>query len=536
MAWPASSDPLPISLVAHTVFCRRRAWLEAAGETVESANIEFGTAAHARVDGRADERSARRESVEVHHEELGIAGRCDVLRPTSGGLHVIEYKSAPGRRSFEVTEAQRIQLALQGLCLESQGQQVAEYAVYFTTARRTVSVPLTDEDRASAMAYVAATRDVVDAPVAPAPLVDDPRCSRCSHAGVCLPDEHRQAQVRRRIQVADPLSEVLHLTVPGSHASLRAGRVLARRGEEELANLPIDRVSAIVVHGNVDLTSGLIRELLWRTCPILWCSGRGRVIGYAATTMTPNGLARVDQHTQSAAGRLDLARAIVAGKIANQATLLRRLAKASGVLPVIARMRQLQALAAEAGDGRQLLGIEGDAARMYFSWFAFMLNDMGRGVAADFGGRQGRGAGDALNVALNFAYGLLLGDVTRAVLACGLDPHAGFIHSSGRNKPALALDLMEEFRPVVADSVIVGALNNGELTDGDFTRTLGDCRLRDSGRKAITKAYERRIHQEFRHPVFQYRLTWRRAMEVQARMILGVLEGSQPDYRPLRPR
>ncbi len=137
---------------------------------------------------------------------------------------------------------------------------------------------------------------------------------------------------------------------------------------------------------------------------------------------------------------------------------------------------------------------------------------------------------------MNYAYGLLLGDVVRAIIACGLDPHAGFLHSSGRNKPALALDLMEEFRSPVADSAVVRALNNGELKNSDFSDVLGETRLRESGRRALTAAYERRVSLTFIHPLFGYALTWRRAMEVQARLLLGVLDGTQTRYVGLRTR
>jgi CRISPR-associated protein Cas1 len=138
--------------------------------------------------------------------------------------------------------------------------------------------------------------------------------------------------------------------------------------------------------------------------------------------------------------------------------------------------------------------------------------------------------------ALNYAYALLLADAIRAIVACGLDPHAGFLHSSVRNKPALALDLCEEFRAPVADSTVIGAFNNGELKRSDFSEVLGVARLRDAGRRTLIAAYERRVLSEFRHAVFGYRVTWRRAMEIQARMILGVIDGTQPRYVGIRTR
>ena len=153
-----------------------------------------------------------------------------------------------------------------------------------------------------------------------------------------------------------------------------------------------------------------------------------------------------------------------------------------------------------------------------------------------FAARTRRPAHDPVNAALNFAYGLLVADGVRSVVSCGLDPHAGFLHSSKRNKPALALDLIEEFRSPVADSVVLGAFNNGELHATDFSMVLGNCRLREGGRRALIAGYERRMATSFRHPLFDYQVTWRRALEVQARQVLGVLDGSQPRYVGVRIR
>jgi CRISPR-associated protein Cas1 len=174
--------------------------------------------------------------------------------------------------------------------------------------------------------------------------------------------------------------------------------------------------------------------------------------------------------------------------------------------------------------------VEGDAAARYFGSFATMLSPSVQAALA-FSGRTRRPATDPLNAALNFAYGLLLADLVRAVVSCGLDPHAGFLHSSGRNKPALALDLCEEFRAPVADSVVIGAFNNGELKDTSFSIVTGAARLRDAARSALIAAYERRVATSFRHPIFGYQVTWRRAMEIQARLVLGVLDGTQDGYK-----
>lgn len=531
-----SRDLLPISLVAHTVFCPRRAWLEAVGERVDSAAIERGLRDHRRVDSRRDERVASRRSVDVFDENLGLVGRCDVVEDRGDSVKVVEFKSAPTRGVAEVTPAQEIQLALQGVCLEAMGHTVTGHAVYFTTQRRSVEVPIDDVVRARAVEFVGLTRDLVVSPIAPAPLVSDPRCGRCSHAGVCLPDENREINPARAVSVRDPDGQVLHLATPGSRASMRAGRVVVHVSGEEIASLPVERVQGLVVHGNCDVSSALLRELLWRNVCIVWATFRGRAIGFARSTDSPNGGSRARQAGMPNEVVLPLACELIATKIANQATQLRRSSRQEAAQPV-ARLREMARRAQQAPDTRYLLGVEGDSAAIYFANFPNMLSrSKGQWFIERWPGRRGRGAGDPLNLALNMVYGALLSDMIRAVLSCGLDPHLGYVHSSSRNKPALALDLMEQFRPVVAESAVLTAVNNGELTPAMFLPVMGSWRLADSGRKALLAAYERRVEQTFRHPEFGYQVTWRRSMEVQARLVLSVIDGTQRRYRGIRTR
>lgn len=531
----ADREPIPISLVAHHVFCPRRAWLEAAGETTDTLQMAVGVQKHASSDDPGASRQNLLRSVDVASRELGVVGRCDAVElDDSGRATVVEFKATPVRRRSEVTEAMVVQLALQVVCLTEGGSVVDGAAVYFTEHQQRVSVTVGPDEIAMAAAHVRDTAAVIASATAPPVLEDDPRCSRCSHVGVCLPDERNLGTVNRRVHASDPDSQVVHLTTPGSRASIRSGRLLVLKQEEKLASLPIERVLALVLHGNIDVSSGLVRELLWRRLPVVWCSSTGRVIGWATPAQTPNGAARVRQHAASERGHLGLARQFIAAKIANQATLLRRHGRAPAAT---ASLRVLQRRALTASSIVDLYGLEGDAAARYFENFAGMLSEKVREqVGLSFNTRTRRPAKDPVNAALNLCYGLLVVDAIRALAACGLDPHAGFLHSSSRNKPALALDLIEEFRAPVADSAVLWALNNGEVRPSDFSHVTGTTALRPSGRVALVAAYERRMLSEFVHPIFGYRVTWRRAMEVQARLVLGVLDGTQAAYKGVTTR
>ena len=528
-------DFLPISLVLHSRFCERRAWLEANGESTFTYQMEAGTTAHHAVDTPANTRSHRATSLPLRCESLGIVGKADVVEfYDDNQVGIVEHKATPVRRKAVVTPANRLQLALQRVCLTDMGFDVIEQAIYFTDHRRKIQIDLDDADIRDAQQAVSSTRAIVDSESAPPPLLNDERCARCSHYSVCLPDEHHGGQVRRRVNASDPDGQMLHLIVQGSRASIRNGRVIVEKAGERLADAPLERVQGVVVHGNVDISSALHRNFLWHNIPVVWCSTTGRVYGYSCPTDGPNAAARVQQHVLSSRGCLPIARGMVNAKIMNQATLLRRNGDSDRTVQLLI---DAGACSLKAEDNRQLFGIEGDAAALYFSAFSTMLNKARIDqLGWTWTGRRGRGASDPINILLNYSYGLLRAEVIRALLSSGLDPHAGFLHSSGRNKPALALDLMEEFRAPVSDSVVISLINRREIKDTDFTHIHGVARLRDTGRKKIIRAFERRIQTSIKHPLFGYDATWRRVIEIQARMILGVIDGTQPSYQGVKIR
>jgi CRISPR-associated protein Cas1 len=259
---------------------------------------------------------------------------------------------------------------------------------------------------------------------------------------------------------------------------------------------------------------------------------RGRTVGHGSKNIE----LRIQQHRAADDPEiaLRLARTIVAAKIRNSRTLLRRNHPAPD--PVV--LNELEALAKKSESSESvpsLLGLEGTAARCYFGAFGGML----KGEAAqsfDLDGRNRRPPKDPINALLSLAYALLVKDCVLAASIVGLDPLLGFLHQPRYGRPALALDLMEEMRPLIADSVVLTALNTGVVTEGDFVRTPVGCTLRDAGRRRFIAAYERRMDQLVTHPIFGYRLSYRRLLELQARLLARVLLGEIEQYPAFRTR
>lgn len=159
-----------------------------------------------------------------------------------------------------------------------------------------------------------------------------------------------------------------------------------------------------------------------------------------------------------------------------------------------------------------------------------MLRPREAEFAFDFQGRNRRPPRDPVNALLSFAYALLAKDFTVTLQAVGFDPYLGFYHAPGYGRPSLALDLMEEFRPIIGDSVVLSVLNTGEVTAGDFITRGGAVALSPTGRKAFLAAYGRRMDTLVSHPVFGYSISYRRVLEVQARLLGRFLSGEIPEY------
>jgi CRISPR-associated protein Cas1 len=204
---------------------------------------------------------------------------------------------------------------------------------------------------------------------------------------------------------------------------------------------------------------------------------------------------------------------------------------------VLDRLRELAGAVEACGSAESLLGIEGTAARLYFEGFAAALKPSeDDSIGLSFDGRNRRPPRDPVNALLSLAYAYLTKDLTITAMAVGFDPYLGFYHRPRYGRPALALDLMEEFRPLIADSVVLSAINTGVVRESDFVRRGGAVSLLRAGRTRFLKAYERRMDELVTHPVFGYRISYRRVLEVQVRLLGRHLAGEIPEYPAFQTR
>jgi CRISPR-associated protein Cas1 len=546
---------IPVRMLNEYVYCPRLAYLMwVQGEFAHNEFTVDGVIRHRRVDSGGgvlpeqpgEDEKIHARSVSLSSERLGITAKMDLVEGEGMRVTPVDYKrSKRPHVAGGAYEPERVQLCAQGLLLREHGFDCADGVLYFAASRERVKIPLDD-------ALVARTIEAIgelkaraagkDVGAIPPPLEDSPKCPRCSLMGICLPDEvrflaHLQEEPRP-IFAADAAGLPLYVQSPRAWVRKDGERLIIEEDKVRVAEARLEEVSQVAIFGNTALTTAALHECLRRQIPITWLSYGGWFLGHTVGTGHRNVETRTHQYRRSFDPEtcLQLARRWVVAKIANCRTMVRRNWRGEGdegkAPPNLLRsMREdmRQAMRAESLD--VLLGVEGAGAGRYFQHLSRLLrNGEDPTMRFDFKTRNRRPPRDPVNAMLSFAYSMLTREWTVTLSAVGLDPYRGFYHQPRFGRPALALDMMEPFRPIVADSTVLTAVNNGEVQPGDFVRTAGACNLTDSGRKRFIAAFERRMEHEVTHPVFGYKVSYRRLFEVQARLLIRYLAGEIPAY------
>jgi CRISPR-associated protein Cas1 len=342
----------------------------------------------------------------------------------------------------------------------------------------------------------------------------------------------------RRLHPARDDKLPVYVQEQGARIGLDGERLIVTGRAGDRTDARLANTSQVALLGNVQISTQALRALLERGIALSFFTSGGYYVGRALGVDSKNVHKRVAQHHAAAdpAFCLALSRGLVVSKIKNARTMLRRNHEAPDPT-MLSQLDQLARKVESAESLGALLGLEGSAARVYFGAFAGMLKGPAEVRATfDMDGRNRRPPKDPINALLSLAYSLLAKDVALALAVAGLDPLLGFYHQPRFGRPALALDLMEELRPIVADSVVLGVINGGTLDGGDFIVAAGAVALSPAGRRRFLIAYERRMDQLVTHPTFGYRISYRRVLEVQARLLGRLLLGELTEYPAFRTR
>lgn len=544
---------MPVRRLQNYAYCPRLFYYQWVENTfLENADTIEGSAVHRQTDKPSAlpedpkelelPEGARLRSLALESETLGLTGKIDVCEGTGEGIEIIDHKKGSARRGENgervAKEYDAVQVAAYALLLREQGQVVNGASIYYASDRRRVSVPLTDELLARVLRLRDEARALAASGKCPPPLRDDPRCLHCSAYPVCLPNESafwaapagdEKREIAQAPRPPGDDGEIVVVQKAGCTVGQRGGEFVVTEKTETLQKFPRHQVRAIYLYGAVQLTAQATQACLEDGIDVAYFSPAGRFLGLLRGLPASGVDARLGQYRMFGEPgiRLKIAREVIRAKIHNQRTMLMR----NGDAPerTLRQLADLRELTEKAADLDALRGIEGTAAALYFEHFATMLSERA-GVEFAFTERNRRPPRDPLNALLSQGYSILSKELTGVCHTVGLDPFLGFYHQPRYGRPALALDLMEEFRPLVADSVAISLLNRGELTANHFSRSASGCFLREEGRRVFWEAWFRRLDTEVTHPQFGYAMAYRRMLEVQARQLWRYVRGEAERY------
>ncbi len=532
----------------------------------------------------AEPETIHSRSVQMGSERLGIVAKMDLVESktektdlfTALEVCPVDYKAgAPkeGEEANELWDTDKMQLGLQALILRDNGYTCNEGVIYYRATKQRVRLPITTELENWILQNIGEAKRVIAAPI-PAPLVHSPKCVRCSLAPVCLPDETRMlaqttakadvsvdgntsespqpnGEAPRRLIAARDDTRPLYLNTPGYRVGCKDEVLTIKDKDKLIEEVRMRDVSHVALFGNVQISTQAIQSLCEQEVPVTYFSMGGWFYGITRGHAMKNVFLRMEQFrlAREETTCLSLARQFVHGKIRNHRTLLMR----NHLEPpeaTIAKLKRASEDALAANSIEELLGIEGAAASQYFQQFGGMVkveDDLpGLGLTCEntkqrmfnfnFNHRNRRPPTDPVNAMLSLAYSMLAKDCTLAALAVGFDPYLGFYHQPRFGRPALGLDLMEEFRPLIAESTVLSCINNRVVTDKDFVKAGQAVNLTAPGRKRFFQTYEQRMSSLITHPLFDYKVSYRRALELQARLLAKTLTGEIAEYIPLMTR
>lgn len=536
---------LPARMLNEFTYCPRLfhlMWVQQ--EWADNVHTLDGQRVHKRVDQPVRRAKATDEeppdvgrSVDLADETLGLVAKIDLVETDGVVATPVDYKRSKLPQNDEAAwEPERVQIAAQALLLRAHGYRVDKGVLYFAGSKRRVDVPIDDALVARTLELRDQARAAAASDQPPPPLEDSRKCAGCSLSSICLPDEHalllrgdkqdRLREVRAHSIEAYPL----HVTEPGSVVRKDGEELVIEPLEGEPTRVRLVDVSSLQLHGSVKVTTPAVHALMSANVPISYLSRGGWLYGRARGPAHKNVLLRLGQyeHATTPDKALILARRFVRTKIKNGRTLLRR--NGDQVDDALRDLDTALDAVDRADSPESLLGLEGNAAAIYFRAFAGLLEGKAD-IGFNFERRNRRPAQDPVNALLSFGYALLTTTWTEAVDRVGFDPYLGFYHRPKYGRPALALDLMEEFRPIIADSVVLNVVRRGILDPDDFIRTRSSCTLSRAGKKRFIAAYERRLDEKILHPVFGYRVSYRQVFEIQARL-LGRYVTGEIDHFP----
>lgn len=531
MATSTSIEPAIRVMALHALaYCERLFYLEEVEEIrVADASVYAGRRLHEELESDDGELV----SLVLESERFGIRGKVDCLRRRNGQLIPYEHKrgrSAKGDVGPQAWPSDRLQVCAYTLLLEEHtGTAIDEARIRYHANNTTVRIPVDEKAREDVREAVIRARELSQSVQRPPVAENDRLCLHCSLAPVCLPEEERLARDEAwqpvRLFPQDRELQTIHVTTAGAKIG-RSGETLTvtdTAGQKQA--FPVRDVGEVIIHGYAQVSTQAIHLCASQEIGVHWFTGGGRYVGGLVSSASPvQRRIRQFEALRDPGLTFRLGRRLVIARASSQLGFLLRASrgkdrKVLGMEDAVRGLRNALRAASHTEGIDSLRGHEGDAGRNYFAGFPGLLRD-DLDERLRFNGRNRRPPRDRINALLSFGYALLYRDVLQSIIAVGLEPAFGFLHTPRSASHPLALDLMELFRVPMWDMPLVASVNRLQWNaEEDFMQTGKQIWLSDSGRKKAIEIYERRKEDHWKHPVTGYSLSYARLIELETRLM-----------------
>ncbi len=336
------------------------------------------------------------------------------------------------------------------------------------------------------------------------------------------------------------LLNTLFVTSQSTYLSRKGEGVLVTVEGEKKLHIPIHTLDGIICFGQVTCSGPMLGLCGERNVTVSFLSEYGRFLARVQGPISGNVLLRREQYRRADhdSQNADIAKSVVIGKLVNCRSLLMRAARESAddesamnLRQVADEFKRLTKIAHDAVDRDTLRGLEGAAGRAYFGTFDHLIRQQKKEFV--FRGRSRRPPLDNINALLSFAYTLLVHDVISALESVGLDPQVGFLHRDRPGRPSLALDIMEEFRPVLADRLVLSLINRCQVKKDDFEQSAsGAVSMSEKARKQVLSTWQKRKSNTIEHPFLEEKMALGLLPYAQALLLARHLRGDIDTYPP----
>ena len=545
---------IPVRRIHNYIYCPRLMYFQFVENIfIHDSNVIAGEITHKRVDNPTksffpeeieDSPTEKICSLALESSELGICGVIDLLKRSPDGISWVIYDYKHGsplkdvNGEFCAKEADIVQVQLYTMLARYHRYNISGAMIYYAETKTLIDVNIDNaEDK---LLKIIAEVKAVALNDLPEPLNNDNRCLFCSMNSVCLPEESLYWKSQKKITktidrppLAENVSgEILIVHEPQAWLSKKGDLIQVSVNGSVISKHPLHLLRSIFIYGAAQLSTQVICTCLTEGIQVVFFSPAGKFIG-KLDTLTISGLdSRHGQYkiAESEIHSVKIAVPMIKAKINNQRVLLQR----NGFLQdrsSLDLLRELRKKTANVQSREELQGIEGKAAAVYFDNFTSMLRN--EAFADLFSGRNRRPPRDPVNAMLSLGYSILSSEISGICSAVGLDPACGLLHAPRFGRPALALDIMEEFRPLIVDSVVLSVINRNSVELDDFIFSSQGCVLKKSAHQAFWNAYARRMSEELIHPTFHYRMSYRRLIEIQVRQLWRIFRGDCTEYYPV---